>query len=134
MWRRFTSSRNQSITAAALAAGDSFSDLDIIIYSVGKDTKTTPVEIIRSITPSTYSPTTGIVDWAIWHANAGDVYEVLVITPSSSPSRYRLMILGTGFKQGSSTSTMVDVDPFNHLNIVGAHQDNFCRRIPSACP
>jgi hypothetical protein len=31
---RFTSSRNQSITVAALPSGDSFSDLDVVVYRI----------------------------------------------------------------------------------------------------
>jgi hypothetical protein len=93
----------------------------------------TAVEIIRSVTPSTYTPkTTGFIDWIVFHASAGEVYEAQVITPSATAARYRLMVLGTGFKQGVSGKE-VDVDMFNHLNIMGPHQYNFCSYAPQAC-
>lgn len=65
-------------------------------------------------------------------AQPGQVFEVAVTSPLADNAPFRLVVAGTGFKQGVKGAE-AEVDLFNHLNIVGPHQRNFCQSAPKAC-
>ncbi len=138
----FTSLHNQIISAVAVPntinlASNDFMDLDLQVEKkVNGEFKTV---LIADSTSSTSIPVNvanaeGYIDWGIFQANSGGVFRVTV-TPKTYDAQnnvYRIFVTGTGFLEGPEGQEE-DINVFNHQNITGPYQGNYCIDDPTLC-
>lgn len=127
---RFKSQHKQTISVLVIPIIQNISDTSAhfgdfnLAVSLAKGSKAKEFAVSALESSHSLPPTSqkGFVDYAIFRAGVGNVYEVKVWArlTAKSQKRYRLFVTGSGFHQGAPNQEK-DADLFNHMNFEGPY-------------
>lgn len=127
---RFKSQHKQTISVLVIPIIQNISDTSAhfgdfnVAISLAKGSITKEIAVSALQTSHSLPPTAqkGFVDYVVFRASAGMVYEVKVWArlTARSQHRYRLFVTGSGFLEGSPGAEK-DADLFNHMNFEGPY-------------